>query len=323
MKPLVSIVLEAYNDEHNHLAPPAVTLEGLRGQDYPRGGVELIVLCSEAQVEAWRPLIADWPSLQLVSVRAGRTHYWQMKNDGARAAQGEYVAFLDSDVLPGPRWLSAIVRGLEGGADVTVGPSLYRTASRTPHSARMLAAALPSWGFNLARNSTAGQPRAASLLAHNVAMRKAFALEHPFPEDGRSFSSSLLYFQLKAAGARIDFQPDQWVAHALNFKWWLTRRHFRSGWETYIARKTCAAWPRVPILSRLPIIEPLVLRMGMVPRDALHWWRFRRVAGVSRVRAIGLFPLVLLGSLAARTAEMTGMYAYLMVRERTRDQARF
>ena len=41
-------------------------------------------------------------------------------------------------------------------------------------------------------------------------------------------------------------------------------------------------------------------------RDALHWFRFSRVVGVSRFRAVALFPLVLLSSFAARTAEMTG-----------------
>ena len=154
MKPLVSIVIEAYNDAVNHLAPPLDTLDALRRQDFPFDRVELVLLCSEAQVESWTPLCADWKSLRLLSAPAGRSHYWQLKNAGVRAAEGEFVAFLDCDVAPGPQWLSSIVSGLEGGADVTVGPSLYRTETLPPHSARMLAAALPSWGFNLAFSFT-------------------------------------------------------------------------------------------------------------------------------------------------------------------------
>ena len=106
----------------------------------------------------------------------------------------------------------------------------------------------------------------------------------------------------------------------MNLKWWVFRRHFRAGWETYEARRAYPSWPRVPILSRLPAIEPLILKVGMVGRDALHWWRFRRVAGVSGPRAVALFPLVLLSSLAARTAEMAGMYAYLLAPKRTEQR---
>ena len=320
MKPLVSIVIEAYNDAVNHLAPPVDTLEGLRRQDFPFDQVELVLLCSEAQVEAWRSLCSDWKSLRLLSVPAERSHYWQLKNDGARAAEGEFVAFLDCDVMPGPQWLSSIVNGLEGGADVTVGPSLFRTGTLSPHSAVMLAAALPSWGLVLAFSSRPQQPQAAALFGHNSAMRRSFALEHPFLENGRSFSSSLLFFQLAAEGARISFQPCQRVAHGMTFKWWLLNRHFRAGWETYLARETYAAWPRVPILSSLPVIEPLALKMGMVGRDALHWWRFSHVVGVSGPRAIALFPLVLLSSLAARTAEMAGMYGYRLAPRRTEQR---
>jgi len=60
------------------------------------------------------------------------------------------------------------------------------------------------------------------------------------------------------------------------------------------------------MVSSLTPIEPLVLRMGLVARYAIGWFRFSRVLGVPRFRSIALFQLVLLSSLAARAAEIAG-----------------
>ena len=80
---------------------------------------------------------------------------------------------------------------------------------------------------------------------------------------------------------------------------------------------------RIRFLERMKIIEPFVLRMGLVGRDARHWFRFGRVIGISRTRTILLFPLAVLASFTARFAEMVGMYAALVAPEATEHQARF
>jgi glycosyltransferase involved in cell wall biosynthesis len=43
------------------------------------------------------------------------------RRDGVQAAQGEYLAFTDSDCVPMPDWLFQGVRGLDGGADLVQG----------------------------------------------------------------------------------------------------------------------------------------------------------------------------------------------------------
>ena len=63
--------------------------------------------------------------------------------------------------------------------------------------------------------------------------------------------------------------------------------------------------------------------MGLVCRDARHWFRFSRVLGVGRLRALFLFPIALAASFFARTAEMIGMYAALLAPNASRHQARF
>ena len=326
LKPAISIVLEGYNEDVNGLAPFPDTVDALLRQDFPLHNVELLLLGSAPQVEYWKTLDIgsnSFHQVRLIAADPQHSHYWQLKNLGGEMAEGDIVAHLDSDSLPGRHWLSALVSGIESGADVSVGPSLYRCAHLSPDSAWMLAAALPSWSLMLARTRDREAPRAACIMAHNVALRREVFLQHKFQTAERSYSSALMYFEMRRSGIKIAFQPEQKVAHGMTFRWWLGRRHFRTGWETYVARNTEKDWPRIPALERIKFIEPILLRMGLVCRDARHWFRFSRVVGVSRTRSIALFPLTLLASVAARGAEMAGMYAALLAPESTKHRARF
>jgi hypothetical protein len=326
VKPVVSVVIEGYNEEYNGLAPFPDTVDALLNQDFPLNKVELLLLGSARQVEHWKALDPGGNSfyrVRLISVDPENSHYWQLKNLGGEISEGEIVAHIDSDALPGSHWLSALVSGIESGADVSVGPSLYRREGCSPDSAWMLTAALPSWSLMLARTAPGEAPRAACIMAHNVALRREVFLQHKFQTTKRSYSSALMYFELVRSGVKIAFQPEQKVAHGMTFRWWLGRRHFRTGWETYDGRSTEKDWPRIPVLERIKFAEPVLLRMGLVFRDARHWFRFSRAVGVSWTRAIALFPLAVLASFAARGAEMAGMYAKLFVPALTEHRARF
>ena len=326
MKPLVSVIVEAYNEEANALAPPEETFQALLKQDFPLEQTELIVLGSAQQIAHWKVAYAELPRfqrVQMLSAPPEHSHYWQLKNKGVELAEGDIVALLDCDAPPMPQWLSSGVRALREGADASVGPSQYRTSRLKPDSPWMLAAALPSWSFSLHMSSTRQQLRAASLLAHNLIVRRSLLLQYPFRLFRRSFPSSLLFFELQRSGVKFSYQPQQRVAHPMNFRWWLARAHFRRGWETYAGREADPGWPRLRLLRRLRWIEPVVLRMGLVCCDASHWFRFSRMLGVGRAKAIVLFPIALVASLLARTSEMIGMYAALLAPKASEHQARF
>jgi hypothetical protein len=326
MKPLVSVVIEGYNEEATALSTLPDTVGALLEQDFPLDQVELIMLGSPEQTEYWKTLNPGGQSffcVKMIPVKPGDCHYWTLKNMGATFADGEIIAHTDSDAFPGPHWLSSLVRGIQSGADVSVGPTLYRTEHQTSDSPWMLAAALPTWSLMVARTSDGPEPRAGCIMGHNVALRRAVFQEHGFQTGRRSYSSALLYFELARAGVKIAFQPEQKVAHSVTWRWWLGRKHFRTGWETYIGRSADKDWPRIPALEKVKIVEPIVLRMGMVCRDARHWFRFAPVVGLSRSRTILLFPVAVLASLAARTAEMVGMYAVLFAPKSTEYLARF
>ncbi len=325
MKPLVSIIVEAYNEEHNALAFHSDTVDALLEQGFPLDQVELIFIGTPGQIEDIDKLHPEWQAfsqVRLVTADLEDVHYWQLKNKAAKLAEGEIVAFADSDVRPGPRWLSTIVAGILDGADVVVGPSQFRTPGLGPDSAWMLTAALPTWGFVLANTGRGERPTANSLLSHNVALKRDVLLQHPFRPAKRSFNSSLLFFELMRSGLRVVYQPAQRVAHGMTFRWWI-RLHFRRGWETYVGRDADPAWPRIRILEKMKPIEPIAIRMGLVFRDARHWFRYSRVVGVGRIRAMLLFPLALLVSSVARSAEMVGMYVALVKPRATECLARF
>jgi glycosyltransferase involved in cell wall biosynthesis len=326
MQPAVSIVVEAYNEEANDLAPPDDTFQALLQQDFPLEEVELILIGSPQQIAHWQEIYTKWPRflrVKLLAADAEHSHYWELKNKAAAYAEGEILALIDCDGLPGPRWLSSGVGAIRQGADASIGPSLFRTAKSAPHSPWMMAAALPSWSFLLAFSWSAADLQANGLMGHNLIIRRRWLLEHPFPVLRRSYISSIEFFKLRRAGAKFSYQPSQTSAHGMNVQWWLSRMHFRRGWETYEGRRADTSWPRIRVLERLPWIEPIVLRMGLVGRDACHWFRFSRVLGISRGRAIFLFPIALVASFFARTAEMIGMYAALLAPKASEHQARF
>ena len=326
MKPVVSIVIEGYNEECNGLAPIPETLVGLIQQDFPLKQAELLLVGSAEQIDHWKTLDPGgqaFGQVKLIPVKPEDFHYWQVKNIGAEIAESEIVALIDSDALPERRWLSSLVKSIQNGADVSVGPSLYRSSHGSPYSPWMLAAAFTSWALVLGRTSRSRSPQVGCIMAHNVALRRAVFLQHPFRPLRRSFCSALMYFEMVRAGVKFSFEPEQKVAHAMTIRWWLGRRHFRTGWETYIARDVDKDWPRIRALEKMKLIEPIVLRMGLVCRDARHWFRFAPVVGLTRARTILLFPVAVLASLAARTAEMAGMYAVLFAPKSTEYQARF
>jgi hypothetical protein len=306
------------------------TVEALLSQDFPLDQAELILTGSQAQIQVWRGMRLGnedpWPkfgAVRLVPVDPAESHYWQLKNKGAELAQAEWLAFIDCDGLPGPRWLRSMTDALESGADVSVGPSQYRTGRWGPDSPLMLAAALPTWSFALSPASRAGKPVAAALMAHNLGIRRDLLRRHPFPLLPRSFPSSLLFFELMRHGAKFSYQPEQRVAHGVTAGWWLTRAHFRRGWETYEGRAADPSWPRITALEKLKFIEPVILRAGLVARDARHWFRYARVVGIGPARRALLFPLAVAASGMARTAEMVGMYAWLFFPRASAHQARF
>ena len=134
-----------------------------------------------------------------------RAHYYEFKNQGAREASTDIVAFLDSDVLPDPGWIKALT------APLLADPNCVAAAGTThikPGSS-VDAAFAAGWFFPLPADV---KPRrnVKYFFANNVAFRRSYFVEHPFPDmpEGvtRGACSSLAR-QMARENHKISYQP--------------------------------------------------------------------------------------------------------------------
>ena len=310
--PLVSVVIEGYNE---YLSFHDIdTWPGLESQRYPLDRVEVILVGSAGQAERWNERFAGQTTfLRVKAVAVDDPWYFEMKNRGVREATGDIIVLADADVVPEPGWLEAIVEAIEAWADVVAGMSLFRTATRDSDDPFMQLAASISWALL----GTSADPRSDDVhfQAHNVAFRASFARAHPFRTDIRHrMAGVFLPAELKAAGARLRFQPAQKVAHSFDPRWWL-RLHARFGYEVHRLRREHEDWPHRWV-RRTWVLEPPLTAGWHALLDWRRWFVFGGLMGASLQRRVALLPLLFLMSGVARATEMAGMYAAMVAPER-------
>ena len=320
-KPTISVVIEGYNESQD-LGSALETVRILSEQDYPVADVELILMGSPEQAAAWSAALTDEPffAVRIVPVESGE--YFALKNRGAALARADWVAFTDSDVCPGKRWLASIAEALGDGADASVGPSFFKMPNSWHYlNPTRLAAASVTWGWIVGRRGADGRVRAAGFMDHNLAFRAELFSEHRYEEDlGRTRGSYVLFQSLLADAKRIDFQADQRVVHYFAWFYWL-RLHFRYGYEVYSLRRIEPNYPNL-WLARTWIFEPVLTFFWHVALDALRWFRVSRITPVSPLHRILLFPLVVALSIAAHTSEALGMACTMIAFDRMARWAR-
>lgn len=317
-RPAVSIVIEGYNESHDQGAIDD-TLAALSRQAYPLSRVHLVLVGSDRQAAEWQKAFATpEPFGSIRAVAAPDAHYYALKNIGAALAGDGIIAFTDSDVKPDPEWLPAIAETLQD-ADVAVGVSRFQgTDARTPGARLRQVASAITYAWILGRT---GDPAPQGFLAHNVAFRTEIFRAHRYGVDhGRTCGSMLMYRDLKASGLRIALQPRQQAAHYFTWGWWLGKFHYRAGYEVFRVRRLDAAYPHRWI-RRLHLLEPLVTMFWHCAHDLRQWFPYSRIIGVPAALRVLLLPVLVPLSLAARGAEMIGMYATIASPETMRRWA--
>jgi glycosyltransferase involved in cell wall biosynthesis len=310
-KPAISVIVEGYNDSLD-LGSALETVKSLAGQTWPLEQVEIILAGSAQQAAGWQEALAQEHRFFAVKVIGAEAHYYRLKNLGAEAASGDILAFTDSDALPEDGWLEAIARGIEGGAPVVAGVTLYRPESgRARFPSLLTVAASISWGF------VVGDP-APGFLSHNVGFRRSAFEQIRYREDlGRTCAGWFLHEALVRNGLPVQFQPEQRVRHVFTWRWWLSRLHVRFGYENYLLRRMNPGAP-YGWTRHLSVLEPLAAMAWHVVLDVPQWFRFTNRIGWSRFGQVAYIPVVLLLSLGARSAEAYGMYATIFAPERMR-----
>jgi glycosyltransferase involved in cell wall biosynthesis len=321
--PEVSVIIEGYNETRD-LGRAVDTIEALRQQDFPNDRVEIVLVGSPDQAEAWRAHYAGDTSFWSVrTVVVDRLPYLQMKMHAASFASADILAFTDSDVFPHRTWLSSLVEGLRDG-DVSVGLSLFKSATswRWDRPTRLAASSI-TWGWIVGKELDPKRrlPQPVGFMDHNFALRSETLARHRYPNDfGRLCGAPLLTESLIADERRLVLQPLQRVTHYFSWLYWLRSLHFRYGYEVYMLRRMLRHYPNRWI-ARTKIFEPLVTLAWHVSLDVPRWFRVSRLLDVHPLRRLLLLPLVLGMSCVARTAEMVGMYCTMLDADRMRRWA--
>jgi glycosyltransferase involved in cell wall biosynthesis len=299
-QPTVSIVIETITarfDSTTGSLPDdvAATLEGVTRQSYPRDRIETIVVIDhEVADEVAKALRTRYPDVKFVPSDA--SNYFAAKNAGAAASSGEVIALLDGDCVPSPDWLEVLLSRLVDGVDVVAGCTRYEGASMTAKTF-----SIPDFAYVLA-----DEDGASGFNINNVAFRREVLLTHPFDERiRRNGGCYFLFHQLRAAEARVVYEPRARVAHGLDIRGLgFIRKHFDRGYDGAIVyRLDDQAVLRGTRLVRRGGAAALIAIYGR--RLVVDWIRMLR-----HRRQIGI-PLVALpyfGAVAAttRSIELAG-----------------
>jgi len=114
MKPKISVVIPAYNEEKN-IALCISSLLGQKNKD-----VEIIVVNdgSTDNTEKIAKIFSEYVKIINVKKRSGVAN---ARNIGVKAAKGDVVAFIDADSIAGPHWVRSIKKDMKKNVAV-VGP---------------------------------------------------------------------------------------------------------------------------------------------------------------------------------------------------------
>ena len=204
----ISVIIETYNATPETEIKLEHVLDKLNKQTYPRDKIEVLVVLDEANTKLAGFLKDKYPDVSLVTLNSN--NYFSMKNHGIKFAQGDIVAFLDCDCIPGEDWAERIASTLSRGADVAAGKTRYP-------SDKPLARTFDLFDFGHVQGDENGE--ANCFVANNVAFRKDVLLKHNFDNRiGRSGGCYLLARQLKVLNYKMVYEPGQFAVHEYNIK---------------------------------------------------------------------------------------------------------
>lgn len=223
--PLVSVVVPTCN--RREILQRCV--EALATQTHPNYEVLVVDDCSTDDTpEFMQRFIAGHPDLNIRYLR-NETHAGanRSRNRGVREAQGEFVAFEDSDCVAQPDWLEKLLCGL--------------TSDRVAAVVGLVKDPKPSNIYELTFKGThrvAGPGKAHRLVACNLCVRRDLLHKYMLDEDRATHATNPdgtidvtvsgrgdeegLYLMLRAAGYEQRAVPDAVVLHEHHY----TRRSF-------------------------------------------------------------------------------------------------
>lgn len=134
--------------------------------------------------------------------------YHGMKNRAAALSDAEIIVFLDSDTIPEPGWLTALLEPFAR-------PDIRFVFGQTYlDCATLYDKAWSVFWFIHPRNPGAGLRPATTYYANNVAFRRDFLLRHPYPEmPCYRGQGAVHYHRLRQLGFGLNVKLDARVSH--------------------------------------------------------------------------------------------------------------
>jgi GT2 family glycosyltransferase len=135
--------------------------------------------------------------------------YYASKDHGVRAARGERVLLVDSDVVPEDGWLDTLLKALNNDGVNLVAGSTYIDAGNFIGKTFAL-----NWFFPL-RSEASHVETTSRFFANNLAIRRSFYLQHPFPDVAGTSRGScvVLSHRLSEQGLSIHRANDARSSH--------------------------------------------------------------------------------------------------------------
>ena len=147
-------------------------------------------------------------SVPVREVEARDKRYYEKKNEGAAAANGAVIVFLDSDVIPEDQWLERLLSSFSRRDVAVVAGSTY------VEPVTRYAKAVAAFWFFPPRSSEEGLIPADMIFGNNVAFRREVFLAHPFPVVNQYRGQmGLLADELREKGFGIFLQRSARCAH--------------------------------------------------------------------------------------------------------------
>jgi len=246
----VSIVTPAYAAEDTLEAALAAIL----AQDTERS-LEVIVVddgSPDGTLAVAERIAAAEPRVRAVATENGGEA--SALNVGFREARGDFVAIVEADVEPEPRWLETCLAALADDAEVYAAGGYLETPPDDPWIARLA-------GYEIEAKFRTKPREAKHLTSANVVYRRAaWDLAGPFDERLVNASlDSVFNGKLVQAGKRLVYVPEARVRH-----------HYKTTFPAYLRRQYAYARYRVhnEILELYPADRFLAVHVALAALGA-------------------------------------------------------